>query len=350
MSTLTAWIAALPALLAAPGEMAAPHETQAPDRLRVVTTLGVLGDLAATVGGDRVEVEVLADPRQDPHYVEPRPTLMQRARKADVFIEVGLQLELWADKVVSGSGNTAIQLGQPGHVIASTGVTTLQLPSVLSREWGDIHPFGNPHIWLDPLNAKIMAANIARSLSAVDLPHADTYQRNLEAFEQRIDEALFGAELVQAVGGRKLTRLAQGGRLLEYLEHRDLSGQLGGWLAMAAPLRGRPMVSYHKTFIYLAKRFGFDVVIEVEEKPGIPPSARHRDQVLEVMRDRGVRTILLEAFYDRGACEYLAERAGARIATVPIDVGAQVGAPHYFDLIELLLEAALECEAPERKG
>jgi len=343
MNALATLIVSLPSLCAAAAP-AAPHPA-ASEPLRVVTTLGVLGDLASTVGGDLVDVEVLADPRQDPHFVEPRPTLMQKARGADVFIEVGLQLELWADKVVSGSGNAKIQMGRPGRVVASAGIATLELPQVLSREWGDVHPFGNPHVWLDPLNAKTMAENIARSLSAVDLPHAETYQRNLEAFQGRIDEALFGAELVASVGGGKLTRLARGGRLDEYLERRELSSQLGGWLAKARPLRGRPFVSYHRTFIYLAERFGFTVPIEIEEKPGIPPSARQRDHVLEVMRREGVRTILLESFYDRGASEYLAERTGARIASVPIDVGAQVGALHYFDLIELLLDAALESES-----
>src|SRR5262245_37452933 len=177
--------------------------------LEVVTTLGVLADLAREVGGAHVHAEALADPRQDPHYVEPRPTLMQKARAADLFIEVGLQLELWADKVASGSGNTRIQTGQPGRVIASAGVQTLELPAVLSREWGDVHPYGNPHVWLDPLNAKTMAENIAKALQAVDAAHASDYQQNLERFQQRIDEALFGPELIAEVGGRQLTRLAR---------------------------------------------------------------------------------------------------------------------------------------------
>lgn len=332
---------ALPGLILALVASAQPGRA---DELYVVVTMGVLGDMARTVGGEFVQVEVLSDPRQDPHYVEPKPTLMKRARRADVFIEVGLQLELWADKVVSGSGNTRIQSGQPGRVIASKGVATLELPQVLSREWGDVHPFGNPHVWLDPLNAKVMAENIADAFSALDPVHADDYRRNLEAFQERVDEALFGAELVEQVGSRKLARLARAGRLHDYLEQRDLSALLGGWLAKAGPLRGRPIVTYHKTCAYLAGRFGFTVPLEIEEQPGIPPSARHRDHVLAVMREKGVRTILLASFYDRTAAEYLAQRTDAHVAAIPIDVGSQVGAPHYFALIDLILDAALETE------
>lgn len=315
------------------------------DKLRIVTTLGVLGDLAERVGGDLVEVEVLSDPRQDPHFVSPRPTLMKKARRADVFIEVGLGLELWAEKVVSGSGNTRIQSGRPGRVIASRGVRTLELPRVLSREWGDVHPYGNPHIWLDPLNVKIMAANIAEALVAVDRDHAQEFEENLEAFQQHIDEALFGAELLEQVGAKKLGRLARAGRLVEYLEERDLAGSLGGWLAKAQPLRGRPIVTYHKTYAYLADRFGFTIPLEIEEKPGIPPSARQRDHVLEVMRSDSVRTILLEIFYDRRIADYLAEKTGATVAVVPIDVGQEVDAESYFDLIDLMLDSALEAES-----
>src|SRR5262245_59233218 len=183
-------------------------------KLEVVTTLSVLADLVEEIGGGHVHVEALADPRQDPHFVEPRPTLMQKARAADLFVEVGLQLELWAEKVAAGSGNARIQAGQPGRVVASAGVATLELPAVLSREWGDVHPYGNPHVWLDPLNARTMAGNIAAALQKIDAGHADEYAQNLARFEQRIDEALFGAELVKQVGGKQLGRLARQGRLL----------------------------------------------------------------------------------------------------------------------------------------
>lgn len=325
---------------------ASPPSSPAPTApLRVVTTLSVLADLAREVGGDRVSVESLADPRQDPHYVQPRPTLMQRAREADLFIELGLQLELWAGKVIEGSGNPRIQSGQPGRVVASAGISTLELPAQLSREWGDVHPFGNPHIWLDPLNAGDMAANIARGLEAVDPDHKAEYEERLKSFQERIDMALFGEALVREVGGKQLARRARDGKLAGWLKDKGLSDKLGGWLKRAAALNGRPVVTYHKSWIYFAERFGLKIPIEIEEKPGIPPSARHRDAVVELIKQQGVKTILAEVFYDRGAADYLAKETGAHPVIVPIDVGQEVGAATYFELIDLLLGQLLESEA-----
>jgi ABC-type Zn uptake system ZnuABC Zn-binding protein ZnuA len=328
--------------------LAPTHAQDDAKKIEVVTTLSFLADLAREVGGDHVHVEALADPRQDPHYVEPKPTLMQKARAADLFVEVGLQLELWGEKVASGSGNPRIQSGQPGRVIASAGIPTLELPAVLSREWGDVHPYGNPHVWLDPLNARTMAENLCNALVRVDGAHAEEYRQNLARFQQRIDEALFGADLVKEVGGRQLARLARQGRLFDYLTKEGLGERLGGWLKTAEPLRGRPIVTYHKTTAYLADRFGFHVPVEIEEKPGIPPSARHRDQVVDVMKEQQVKTILLELFYERSAADYLAGKTGANVVALPIDTGEAVDAKDYFALIDRILSALVRSETAPR--
>lgn len=309
------------------------------DRLKVVTTLTVLKNIAEEVGGGHIAAQSLSDPRQDPHFVQPRPTLMKRAREADVFIEVGLQLELWAQKVVDGSGNPKIQSGQPGRIIASTGIATLELPTGLSREWGDVHPYGNPHLWLDPLNVKKMAANIAAGLESVDPANADDYRRRLEDFQRRIDEALFGAALVEEIGGRKLTRLAERGRLFKYLDSAGLRGKLGGWLERAEPIRGREIVTYHKTWIYFATRFGFSILKEIEEKPGIPPSAKYRDGVIQTVKRRHVPILLVAIFYDPTAANYIAGKTGARVVQAPIDPGAVPEVHTYFDLIGYLIDA-----------
>jgi ABC-type Zn uptake system ZnuABC Zn-binding protein ZnuA len=330
----------IPILLAAPS----PEP-----KLRVVTTLGVLASLAHEVGGERVDVEALANPQQDPHFVQPRPTLMEKARAADVFIELGMQLELWAQKVVEGSGNPHIQPGQPARVVASTGITALELPRELSREWGDVHPYGNPHIWLDPLNAKDMAANIAQGLEAVDPAHKDEYEANLKRFQERVDEALFGAELVKQVGGKMLTRQARQGRLSEWLAQKQLDKSLGGWLARAAPLAGRPVVTYHKSWIYFAERFGLKIPIEIEEKPGIPPSARHRDAVVELIKAQKVKSVLHEVYYDEGAANYLATETGVHKVIVPIDVGAEAGVKDYFALVDLWIDKLLASETAPAK-
>jgi ABC-type Zn uptake system ZnuABC Zn-binding protein ZnuA len=312
--------------------------------LKVVTTLSLLKDLTEEVGGDRVEVQSLSDPSEDPHYVQPRPTLMKRARDADVFIELGLQLELWGGKVVEGSGNPKIQTSQPGRIIASAGIATLELPQQLSREWGDVHPYGNPHIWLDPLNAKDMAANIAHGLEKVDPNHVAQYEDRLKKFEDKIDVALFGQPLITEVGARMLARKARDGKLDSYLESRHLMDKLGGWMKRTLPLRGRPVVTYHKSWIYFAERFGLVVPIEIEEKPGIPPSPRHRDAVVEMIKQRGIKTILQEVFYDRQAADYLAEATGAHVVVVPIDIGPSVGIGSYFELMDNCINRILDSE------
>lgn len=327
-------------LLGAPAQQPA-----AQPKLRVVTTLGVLASLAREVGGERVDAEALANPQQDPHFVQPRPTLMEKARAADVFVELGMQLELWAQKVVEGSGNPRIQPGQPARVVASTGITALELPRELSREWGDVHPYGNPHIWLDPLNAKDMAANIELGLAAVDPAHKDEYEANLKHFQERIDEALFGTELVKQVGGKMLARQARQGHLAEYLAQKQYDKLLGGWLARAAPFAGRPVVTYHKSWVYFAERFGLKIPIEIEEKPGIPPSARHRDAVVELMKKQQVHTVLHEIFYDQGAADYLVAETGAHKVIVPIDVGTEAGVKDYFALVDMWIEKLVGSEA-----
>lgn len=325
---------------------AAPTQAQSEEKLKIVTTLVFLKAIAEEVGGDRVIAQSLSDPRQDPHYVQPRPTLMKRTRGADLFIEVGLDLELWAQKVIDGSANPAIQMGQPGRVIASAGIATQELPEQLSREWGDVHPYGNPHVWLDPINAKKIAENIASALGRLDPAHREDYEQRVSDFKKRIDIALFGEDLLEAIGSRRLTRLAKQGRLRAYLDRKDLGEKLGGWLKKGEALRGQKVVTFHKTWIYFARRFGMTIPIEIEEKPGIPPSAKHRDRVIQVIREGGIKTIVISSFYDRSAADYVAEKTGAAVVVVPIDLGAAEGVHGYFDLIDYLIS---QMTAPGRE-
>jgi ABC-type Zn uptake system ZnuABC Zn-binding protein ZnuA len=328
-------------LLAAASPGAAPPRA---DKVKVVTTLSVLKSLAQEVGGDLVLVDELADPAQDPHFVQPRPTLMKKAREADLFVEIGLQLEMWAQKVVDGAGNPKIQPGQPGRVVASEGIETLEMPKTLSREWGDVHPYGNPHVWLDPVRARKMAANISAGLVRVDPAHKADYEAKLKAFTDRLDKALFGEELVKAVGATKLCREAEQNQLDDFLAKRNLTDKLGGWLKKAAPLKGRPIVTYHKTFIYFANRFGLTIPLEIEEKPGIPPSAKQVQRVVDGVKGAGVKTIVHESYYPRESSDYVAEQTGAKVVPIPIDVAPDMGAKDYFELIDVLLDRILKSE------
>src|SRR5512146_1810842 len=150
-------------ILLAAALVGAPARAQ-DKKVKVVVTLPTLKTLTEEVGGNRVDVIALAKGDQDPHFVTPTPVLMQRTRQADLFIENGFSLELWAEQVANGSSNAKIFRGTPGRIIAGNGIAALEVPAVLSREMGDIHPQGNPHVWLDPLLAKIEAGNIAEAL------------------------------------------------------------------------------------------------------------------------------------------------------------------------------------------
>src|SRR3989304_9758201 len=150
---------------------------------------------------------------------------MQKTRQADLFVQVGFSLELWADQVANGSGNPKIFRGTPGRIIASNGISALEVPSVVSREFGDIHPQGNPHVWLDPLLAKVQAGNIAEALKSADPTGASFYDSRKADFFRRIDNAMFGAELLKLVGIQKLTRLAWSSQLHSFLEDTKAGGQ-----------------------------------------------------------------------------------------------------------------------------
>ena len=256
------------------------------DPVRVIVTLPTVKALVDEVGGERVEVTALARGDQDPHFVSPTPVLMRRTREADLFIESGFSLERWADDVANGSGNSRIYRGTPGRVIAGTGIAAMEVPSVLSREMGDIHPQGNPHVWLDPLLAKIQAKNIAEALGRVDPGGADYYSSRLSDFEQRIDAALFGEELVNLIGIQKLTRLVWTGELHEFLTSNQFRGQplmarASGWLKQAETLQGVKAYEFHKVWVYFARCFGIELVGTIEERPGISPGPQHIRQVRE---------------------------------------------------------------------
>lgn len=295
--------------------------------VRVVTTLEVLAALTREVGGDRVTVEALATPERDPHYVEPAPDFMVKVRSAALFVEVGMQLDVWGRKVIEGAGNPDVRI-----VTASADCRKGEVPTELSRAGGDIHPDGNPHVWLDPINAAAMARTIAEALAARDAAHADGYRARADDFERRIYAALIGEECLKAMKPDHVQRLGRRGRLVEFVRGNEtLAPLLGGWAKQAEPLAGVAVVSYHKTYFYAAERFGFSIVAELEEKPGQPPQAAHKAEVVRIAKEQGVRLILNDAFYPRDAADYVAGETGAKVVVTKID------GDDYFKLIDELI-------------
>jgi len=311
----------------------------AQQKIQVVATLSTYGDIAKYIGGDRVEVHSIVKGNEDPHYVKPKPTYAVWLAKADLFIETGLDLELWAPALIDKSGNPRIRSGQPGYVAVADGVPMLEVPTVADRSEGDVHIYGNPHIHTSPLNAKIIAENITIGLINVD-PEGETYYRaNLNRFKQEIDERLFGKQLVQLLTGPVLTRLARNHQLVSFLEQKTFNGKpliqlLGGWMKKMYPYRHRKLVAYHKNWAYFKDLFELEIIGYVEPKPGIPPSPRDVEELINRMRRERVRVILAANYFSERKVRDIARKVNGIPVIVPMGVDGAPGVTNYFALVD----------------
>ncbi len=325
-------ILAMLAPAAASTALAAPQA----EKLRIVTTTTDLKSIAEAVGGQKVSVTSIATGYENPHYVQAKPSFMMVARKADLWIRVGLELEIgYEELIINGSRNRAIRIGKPGHLDASEKVLRLEVPRTkVTRELGDVHPQGNPHYWLDPLNARIVAGSIARRLAKLSPDSAKAFEKNLIAFQKALDERMFGAALVKKIGGGKLWAMELKGALDKHLAEQKLSGELGGWLAVMRPLKGGKIITHHRSWSYFANRFGLTVAAELESKPGVPPSGSHLLKVMKLAKAERVGVILLEPAYSRKAADLVARKTGAAVVVCAISVGGQKQAVDYLTLID----------------
>jgi zinc/manganese transport system substrate-binding protein len=279
-------------------------------RLNVVATTPDLAAVAREIGGDAVEVTALAKPTEDPHFVDPKPSHLITLNRADVLIEGGAELELgWLPPLLDNARNPRIAAGAPGRIIASQGVRMVEVPVSFDRSRGDIHALGNPHFLVDPVNAKIVAAEIADHLSQVDPADASQFRANLARFHAAID--------------RKLPE----------------------WQRQLEPFRGARIVTYHKDFVYFAARFNLEIVETLEPKPGIAPSPAHLAQVVSAMKARNARVILVQPYQNRKTAETVARQTGATVLDMPQQPGAVPNTASYIELVDYLvrtLAAALE--------
>jgi ABC-type Zn uptake system ZnuABC Zn-binding protein ZnuA len=311
-------------------------------KVNVVCTLPTLKALTHEIGGDKVDVIALAKGDQDPHFVTPTPVLMKKTREADLFIENGLSLELWANEVANGSGNSKIFRGNPGRIIASKGIPALEIPTELTREKGDIHPEGNPHVWLNPLLAKRQAANIADALKGVDSANAEYYETRKKDFFGRVDHAMFGEELLKLIGSEKLTRLALKGELQTFLQNNQLGGKplidkAGGWVKATAAMRGPKAYEFHSVWVYFAKVFGIQLMGTIEERPGIPAGPQHVKQIIARMNSEKIPLILVDNFYDPALPNNIARETGGKVVMLPNQVEGEPEIKTYFDLINYII-------------
>src|SRR5712672_1923721 len=279
-------------------------------KINVVATLPDLGSLAREIGGDNVSVTVLAKPTEDPHFVDARPSFVVSMRSADVLIDGGAELELgWLPPLLQNARNPKIEIGKPGRIQASQGVRLMNVPANVTRAAGDVHALGNPHFMSDPIIAKAVAQHIAQSFAALDPPNAAFYDANYKKFEATIN------------------------------------GKLQEWGAAMLPFKGQNVVAYHDSWVYFAHRFGLNIDIFLEPKPGIPPSPSHLAEVIEKIKAQKIKAIIVEPFHDRKLAEKVASSTGAKVVDFAQYPGGLPGADSYVKLIDKLvanLSAALK--------
>jgi zinc/manganese transport system substrate-binding protein len=267
--------------------------------LNVFATLPEWGALAEELGGDKVKIYVATNALQDAHHIEAKPSLIARARTADLVVATGAELEIgWLPLVTQQAGNPAIQPGKPGYFEAAPYVTLLEKPTRLDRAEGDVHPGGNPHIQTDPRNIAKVAAGLAARLAQLDPPNAAYYQSRYNAFAER------------------------------------WSAAIANWEKQATPLRGTAVVVQHKAFTYLEEWLGLKEIAALEPKPGIEPTTAHLSEVLALLQRQPAKMVLRAAYQSGRASEWIAERTKLAVVVLPFTVGGDDAAKDLYGLFD----------------
>jgi len=328
----------LTAALLLPGAGPGTPPAVAAAQVKIVTSLTTYGAIAREIAGDRGVVTSIAQGDEDPHFVQPKPSFVAVLRDADVFVTTGLDLELWVPALLDRANNRKVSEGGPGYVTAYTGITLLEVPTSLSRAEGDIHADGNPHIHTDPLNAIIIARNILTGLQRVSPENAAYFAGREQDFEKRVLEATMGPQLVTILTPAVALNLLQSDKLLDVLAANKYQGtplldRLGGWLKTAQVFRGKEMACYHKEWAYFSHRYQVGCAEYIEAKPGIPPTPRHVEEVIALMRDRHIPVLFASNYFNRNQIQQVAEKTGARAVIVPENTHGAPGVETYFDLM-----------------
>ena len=284
--------------------LAAASSAFAQERVQVVTTTTDLRSLAEAVGGDRIVAVSLVPPGMDAEEYQPKPQDGLRLKQARLLVRVGLDYDLWADRLLAQVGRPEISRGGAAYVDASLAIAVLELRGMsVGPGDGHAHGSGNPHYWLDPRNAETITANILEALARIDAANAATYDANRQAFLARLN-----------------TKLAE-------------------WEAKLSSLRSMPIVAYHNSWPYFARRFRLDFVGFIETKPGVPPSPSHLAGIVRDMRARGARIVVREPNEPERDVAFVASRAGAQVVTLAASVGALPRTDDYISLFDVNVEA-----------
>ena len=289
------------------GTALASYVASASGALNVFATVPEWGALVEELGGDKVKIYTATNALQDPHHVEAKPSLIARARNADLIVATGAELEIgWLPLVLQQAGNPKVQPGKPGYFEAAGFVTLLDKPIRLDRAEGDVHPAGDPHIQTDPRNIARVAAPLAARLAEIDPENAGYYQARYKTFSER------------------------------------WSAAIANWEKQAASLKGVPVLVQHKAFTYLIGWLGLKEVAALEPKPGVEPTTAHLSEVLSLLQREPTKMVLRAAYQSDRASQWIAERAKVNVVTLPFTVGGDDAAKDLYGLFDDTIQRLLK--------
>ncbi|MFN2377577.1 MAG: metal ABC transporter substrate-binding protein [Candidatus Binatia bacterium] len=304
--------------------------------LRVFATTTDLADLVREVGGDRVSVLAMVKGRDDPHFAEARPSFIKELSQADLFVQVGLELEVgYVPLLTQNARNARVLPGASGFLDASRAIVPLDVPtSPVDRSMGDVHSAGSPHYLLDPVRGVEVAGLLAARLAELRPADADYFRARLADFRSRVAAAMVGEALAGKYDAFKLAQLAEKGGLDAFLRAQGDRETLGGWYAAMLPLAGSKVVDDHWMWTYFARRFGLVVVGHLEPKPGIPPSTSHLRDIVERMKAGNVKALIASPYYDPRHAEMVAAATGAKVIELAHQTGGRDGADTWLSMVD----------------
>ncbi|MDH5517654.1 MAG: metal ABC transporter substrate-binding protein [Gammaproteobacteria bacterium] len=273
--------------------------------IRIEASTQDLAAIAKSVGAQYVNSNSLTLGTRDPHYAVAKPSMIRRVHQADLILLVGADLEIgWLPLLLKSARNSRVLPGNNGYLDLSDSVRLMDVATgSVSREMGDVHEKGNPHYWLDPRNGSKIAQAIAKRLSLIEPAHAAEFKANADAFSNTLNS--------------------------KYAE----------WKKALQGLKGKPVITYHNSLLYLAAAFDFTIAAQVEPKPGIAPSAASLASLLDIIKKQNISLLLKEPYYEQRSSDYLQQHGGIKTVVIPQSVGAKEGIDNYFDLFDKIVMA-----------
>lgn len=279
----------------------------AESKINVVTATSDLADIVKNIGGDRINVVNLSKGYQDPHSVEPRPSMVMKLKRADMVVRIGMDLDLWFYSVIEAAKNSKIIYGAKGYLDVSNIIEKLEVPAgKIDASMGDIHIYGNPHYWLDPENGILISKEITEKLIELCPENSEYFINNYNEYSQKLKIKIYE------------------------------------WKSKLEPYKGTNIVTYHNSWPYFARRFNLKISGFIEPKPGIPPAPSHISSLITKIKSENVKLIIVEPYFDLKTAETIAKRAGIKSVVLASSVEGVEGVETYIDLFEYNVNKLVE--------